>query len=493
MTLDEDHGPTAAPRDRDRDRDRRRRRRRRRSQSRSENDAGLFFRASALLAMIGAVATLSLGASDDAQLVGLKLLALAVLSFLPGWLFLRFVMVRSQSVFKEYVLNLHRLGVDRPGNLPEPPVGSIYHPAWQWGRSANPTPPADETDIYTDKFEAYYGKSIVRASEQRLKAETFFPVVLATVIFAAGWTAVLRDPSMLALPDQPSTFDLLGVSFVGAYLFTLQMLVRRYFQADLKASAYVNAVIRIVSALVLIAVVDQSVLEGWPTGQRVAVAFIIGFFPLVGLQAIQKMAAVALKAVVPSLKNDYPLSDLDGLSVWYESRLLELGVEDLENLATANLVDVILHSRVPVGRLVDWIDQATLYLHLEPWGRSGEEHRASSRYRLRRLGIRTATALEAAFRPSSSAPATGSEDEVLVPFVENAELIEALRWALSEKGSGPSVTQTLLKAFRIAPNLEHVRHWKRDWDIDGHADSGEPEGGTPVATQAQAPTALAAA
>ena len=80
---------------------------------------------------------------------------------------------------------------------------------------------------------------------------------------------------------------------------------------------------------------------------------------------------------------------------------------------------------------------------------------------------------------------------MLVPFVENTELLEALRWALSEKGSGPSVTQTLLKAFRIAPNLEHVRHWKRDWDMDGHADRGEPEGGTPVA--APAPQALAAA
>jgi hypothetical protein len=225
-------------------------------------------------------------------------------------------------------------------------------------------------------------------------------------------------------------------------------------------------------------------MRGWHVDQRVAVAFVVGFFPLVGLQAIQKMAAVALRTVVPSLKNDYPLSDLDGLSVWYESRLLELGIEDLENLATANLVDVILHSRVPVGRLVDWIDQATLYLHLEPAGRSRKDRAASSRYRLRRLGVRTATALEAAFSPGDVSADVGPEDEVLVPFVDNAELLEALRWALNDKGQGPSVTQTLLKAFRIAPNLEHVRHWKRDWDMDDEADhAGGP----------QAPQALAAA
>ena len=445
-----------------------------------------FLRASALLVLIAGVATLPLRTADDTQALALKLFALVVLSFLPGWLFLRFVIVRSQSVFKEYVLNLHRLGIDRPGNLPEPPIGSIYHPAWQRAVDAGPAFPRHETDIYTDKFEAYYGKSIVKASDRdKLKAETFFPVVLATIIFAVGWAAVLRGSSVVMLPDPPSTFDLLRISFVGAYLFTLQMLVRRYFQADLKASAYVNAVIRIVSALVLVAVADQSLFQGWSTEQRVVVAFVIGFFPLVGLQALQKMAAVALRTVVPSLKNDYPLSDLDGLSVWYEARLLELGVEDLENLATANLVDVILHSRVPVGRLVDWIDQATLYLHLEPLGRSRKDRRDSSRIQLRRLGIRTATALEAAFRPSS-ASMPESTGEVLVPVGEDGELLQSLRWALNAKGNGPSVTQTLLKAFRMAPNLDHVRHWKRDWDMDDHAGHGDPPGSPQASHRPQA-------
>jgi len=51
--------------------------------------------------------------------------------------------------------------------------------------------------------------------------------------------------------------------------------------------------------------------------------------------------------------------------VWYEARLLEEGIEDMQSLATANFVDVILHTRVPVGRLVDWVDQAHLYLHLD--------------------------------------------------------------------------------------------------------------------------------
>jgi hypothetical protein len=163
------------------------------------------------------------------------------------------------------------------------------------------------------------------------------------------------------------------------------------------------------------------------------VAFVIGFFPLVGMQALQRFTAAALRSVVPSGTPAYPLNQIDGLSMWYESRLLEEGIEDMQSLATANLVDVILHTRVPVGRLVDWVDQAHLYLHLDRMDRgwldrtlhgdkgdapqaddevaAQEGHvlqgsvkansRAGTRTRtlLRQLGIRKATDLLKAFPP----------------------------------------------------------------------------------------------
>lgn len=329
----------------------------------------------------------------------------------------------------------------------------------------------DHPNLYRDKFDAYYGKSTARdgSTGSHLKAETFFPVFLATAVFAAGWVTVLGATSLTSLSpaelEALSTADMMCLGFAGAYLFMLQMLIRRYFQADLKASAYVNAVVRVVSALVLVLVVDLALLQELSPRTRVAVAFVIGFFPLVGLQALQKAAALALRTVVPSLRNDYPLSDLDGLSVWYEARLLELGIEDMENLATANLVDVTLHSRVPVARLVDWVDQAHLYLHLEP--REASRRRSpddSARRILRRLGIRTATALE----------------QVMAPGDDEDELRQELRRVLNtgRGGGGPSVTTTLLKSFQNDPNLKHVRSWKRDW-------TETPE--TPEASQATAP------
>ena len=419
-------------------------------------------RSSILLILVAGAVLLPLATSDDGrtQTTVLLMFAIVVLSFLPGWLFLRFVNVRAQSVWEEYVLNLHRLGIDLPQFLPKPPVNSIYHRAWE---QAGGAAFEGEPNLYREKFDAYYGGTTVGddCARTHVKAETFFPVFLATAVFAAGWTAVLRGSFLTTLASQKfdllTTADMLRFGFLGAYLFTLQMLIRRYFQADLKASAYVNAVVRIVSALCIVLVVDVSVQQDAGGGAKAAAAFVIGFFPLVGLQALQKAAAVALRTVVPSLRNDYPLSDLDGLSVWYEARLLELGIEDMENLATANLVDVTLHSRVPVARLVDWVDQAHLYLHLEPKNGKGD----TSRDVLRRLGVRTATALEDAVRPcpaDADACARG-----LVPADANAQLLADLRSALNRDGLTASVTTSLLKVFDNDPNLKHVRNWKRDW------------------------------
>ena len=58
---------------------------------------------------------------------------------------------------------------------------------------------------------------------------------------------------------------------------------------------------------------------------------------------------------MPTLTTEYPLSQLDGINIWYEARLVEENIEDMQNLATANFVDVILHTRVtPASRSGAW-------------------------------------------------------------------------------------------------------------------------------------------
>jgi hypothetical protein len=134
----------------------------------------------------------------------------------------------------------------------------------------------------------------------------------------------------------------------------------------------------------------------------------------------------ALRQLVPPVTSEYPLDQLDGFNLWYEARLTEEGVEDMQNLTTMNLVDVILHTRVPPGRLVDWTDQAFLLIHLERVDRNelnelrrkdqcaaGENLTAATReaasgaqarLKLRRVGIRTATDLLKAFSKEQDGP-----------------------------------------------------------------------------------------
>jgi hypothetical protein len=294
--------------------------------------------------------------------LSLEVFAVWSLAFLPGWLYIRFLGQRAGTLWDEYVLNLHRLRWDRPRHLPEPPVNSEFHVEWERDEG---TEHSTAPNIYQEKFDAYYGKSVSQRGHRGnapIRIDALFPVFLTTAALAVCWTAVLWSPRFTTEPA--SFWDVLKFGFLGAYSFILQMLVRRFFQSDLRPSAYANALVRLIVVLILV----SALYELLPTGNfrsAAVVAFLIGFFPLAGMQAMQRFVASTLRVVVPSLSPPYPLNQIDGLSVWYEARLLEEGIEDMQSLATANFVDVMLHTRVPVGRLVDWVDQAHLYLHLD--------------------------------------------------------------------------------------------------------------------------------
>ena len=89
-----------------------------------------------------------------------------------------------------------------------------------------------------------------------VSTESLFPVFLATAVLAAGWAAVLWDTSFLSAPV--GAWDMLKYGFLGAYAFVTGMLVRRFFQSDLRPSAYTTAVLRIVLVLLVVAVLHQA-------------------------------------------------------------------------------------------------------------------------------------------------------------------------------------------------------------------------------------------
>jgi hypothetical protein len=448
---------------------------RRRAERRGWSPAGWVRRTTAVVwmnALIGAVvavAALTVGlvpsggtARHDWALRALTLFAVWLLSFLPGWLYVRFLGLRAGALWNEYVLNLYRLGWDEVKCLPPPPADSRYAEIPDAGAGVSRT-----DNIYRQKFDAYYGREVSqhsgRSSDFTVSVETMFPVFLCTTTLAVAWSVMLWDPARLVSPS--GQWTTLEFAFLGAYAFAISMLVRRFYQSDLRPSAYATVMLRIILVLLLVTALSQ--LFAIPENQSPAenqtemvVAFVVGFFPLIGLQALQRAAAKVLHVLVPQVAPDYPLDQLDGLNIWYEARLVEEGVEDMQNLTTMNLVDVILHTRAPVGRLVDWVDQAFLLIHLDPADRAelaaarksvdgqGARTGAATRVALRRMGVRSASDLLNAFDPNAPGGHSAGGQQPYSPE------------SLTAHGLDPDQISLLVRVLRAERGLDPIWNWK---------------------------------
>src|SRR3954471_17937914 len=116
--------------------------------------------------LVGAVVVVAtILTADDAHpawsIRALTVFAIWLLSFVPGWLYVRFLGQRADALWNEYVLNLYRLGLDEPMCLPAPPADSAY--ARLPGASDGGQ---EKHNIYRQKFNAYYGRKVSAASTE---------------------------------------------------------------------------------------------------------------------------------------------------------------------------------------------------------------------------------------------------------------------------------------------------------------------------------------
>ena len=71
-----------------------------------------------------------------------------------------------------------------------------------------------------------------------------------------------------------------------------------------------------------------------------------------------------MKPHLESLQERQPLTELQGINLYDKARLFEEGIENVQNLVHQELTETMLNTRIPASRLVDWIDQGILSLHL---------------------------------------------------------------------------------------------------------------------------------
>jgi hypothetical protein len=115
------------------------------------------------------------------------------------------------------------------------------------------------------------------------------------------------------------------------------------------------------------------------------------------------------------------------------------------------MVEVLLHTRVSVARLVDWHDQAQLFLHLRP-RRDEDEPGKHPRDALASIGVRSATK----FLETFPVAAVNDRGEWTHPRAQHA--LKALSRVTEELGADE--VMTIARVLDAEPGLDPVRSWR---------------------------------
>ena len=214
-------------------------------------------------------------------------------------------------------------------------------------------------------------------------------VLISLVVF---W-AYLRCSALgsQCLPGLDSrTVNLVFYSYLGAYVFSVQELVRRYNTFDLQPQVYSSAAVRMLIAVAIVFAAASIILAEasappatgaesiWPA----AVAFTIGVFPTQGLHWIARLGS-RLISPTPAERVELPLGNLLGVSTWHEARLAQMGIDDAQNLATVDIRRLLLTTQFDTQEIASWIDQAILYVKVGDKLTRFREARIATDYELR--------------------------------------------------------------------------------------------------------------
>jgi hypothetical protein len=248
-----------------------------------------------------------------------------------------------------------------------------------------------ELSLFGDKakadYEAALAGSVHYSLGQYLVPLTYiFTVMMALyamthpAVISLGWWDGLLETiiNVFNLPEGGIRADIVTGRFMfwcwlGAYIHAVDRTIRHYLAQDLSPNVYIFAARRFIWAFIVGAIVGLGVgslgqTAGLGFDQNLLsvyiVCFGIGLFPERGIHWISSTVNRVLNQ--KEQREQKPLSLIDGIGAWQEGRLDQEGISNVQNLAMANLLALVVKTPFDVGQVVHWVDQAILITEVSP-------------------------------------------------------------------------------------------------------------------------------